>query len=81
MGSVVAASKERQLRIVIVAQSAIEHVDLVRGGEVVERVTGDGALELSFERKVRDARPGETLYVRVIQADRGAAWSSPFFIE
>ncbi len=81
MGSVVASSREHQLKIEIVAPGVIEHADLVRDGEVVERVMGDGARELSFERSVRDARPGETLYVRVIQTDRGAAWSSPFFID
>jgi hypothetical protein len=80
MGSVVAASRENKLKIEIVAPGAVEHVDLVRG-EVVERIAGNGARELTLERSVHDARPGETLYVRVIQADRGAAWSSPFFIE
>jgi hypothetical protein len=33
------------------------------------------------QRELRDLRAGEYVYVRVVQADGGAAWSSPFFVE
>jgi hypothetical protein len=81
MGSRVAAAGEHRLKLDIVAPGPIDSVDLVRSGEVVEQIPGDGARELSLERTLLDGQPGETLYVRVVQAGQGAAWSSPYFFE
>ena len=38
-------------------------------------------MRIGFTEELRDLRPGETVYVRAVQADGGAAWSSPFFFE
>ena len=36
---------------------------------------------MRLEETVRDLEPGEYLYVRAVQEDGGAAWSSPFFVD
>jgi hypothetical protein len=33
-----------------------------------------------LQRQLADLAPGEYLYVRAVQEDRGTAWSSPIFI-
>lgn len=38
-----------------------------------------GGLECAFVAEVADLRPGDWLYVRAVQDDDGAAWSSPFY--
>ena len=37
--------------------------------------------ELRLEEPIEGLEGGEYLYVRVVQADGGAAWSSPFFVD
>jgi len=46
---------------------------------VVDRLDAEGRLEVTLERTVEGLHAGEYLYVRVIQEDGGAAWSSPVF--
>lgn len=70
----------RWLTAWIVAPAPIGRVDLVRGGEVAESVPGGGEGELRFSREIRDLESGEFVYLRVVQDDGGAAWSSPFFV-
>ena len=63
-----------------IAEEIAEKLDLSAAGvDSVE--VADKTLELSLQREVRELRAGEYLYVRVVQRDGGAAWSSPFFIE
>ncbi len=81
MGSTLTPAARRVLRVRVVAAAPLERLDLVRDGAVVERVPGHSRPELLLERVVDDLRSGETLYVRVLQEDQGAAWSSPFFVE
>ena len=71
----------RPLRVRIAGTAAIEEIDLVRSGMVVRRLAGDGVLDTEFELRILPAVAGEYLYLRVIQADGGLAWSSPFFVE
>jgi hypothetical protein len=59
----------------------IDRVELVRSGEVVDGVATEGRLDVSLQRSVTKLQPGEYLYVRVVQEDGGAAWSSPIFLE
>jgi hypothetical protein len=80
MGSVVGAGSS-ELHLQVVAAAALERVDLVRTGAVVEQVLCEGRDAIELTRRVDDARPGEYLYVRAVQMDGGAAWSSPFFFE
>jgi hypothetical protein len=63
-----------------IACAPIATIELVRSGRVVESIAGDGHwdAEASFQPEALAA--GEYLYVRVVQEDGGAAWSSPFFV-
>ena len=59
----------------------IERVDLVRGGSVVASFPGQGETELQLTLHLDDLTQGDFVYARVIQADGGAAWTSPVFFE
>jgi len=63
---------------------ALEAVEIVRSGEIVARFGAeedDSILDLQLTEEVEDLASGEYLYVRVLQQDGHAAWSSPFFVE
>jgi hypothetical protein len=72
---------ERTLRAVAVAPAAIQRLDLIRTGDLVASEPGNGQRDLGIEKRLEHLRSGEYLYLRVIQEDGGAAWSSPFFVE
>ena len=90
MGSTLAGSPEsppgtpelepalQRLQIRVVAESPLERVDLIRSGRVAE-IPLEGELDWTHERQIPRLLPGEYHYVRVIQADGGAAWSSPIY--
>ena len=61
--------------------AALERIDVVRSGEVVQTIDAEGAWDYTTAVELADLRAGEYVYVRVVQADRGAAWSSPFYVE
>ncbi len=68
-----------ELSVRVVAEAPIESIDVVRSEGVVPlAIAARESVEL--RREVRDLEPGDFLYVRVVQADGGAAWSSPFFV-
>jgi hypothetical protein len=67
------------LRFAVAATAPVERVDIVRSGEV-RSVPGASRRELSETLVLDSLRPGEYLYVRVIQEDGGAAWSTPFYV-
>jgi len=83
MGSVVAvpdgATRTEKIFVHVVAATPLQRVDLVRSGGVVDSVSVDGLLEVMLQREVADVAPGEYLYVRAVQEDTGAAWSSPIY--
>ena len=82
MGSVLAGSdREREIEVEAIAPGAIDRVDLIRSGRVVEQIPCDAQRECSFTRTFATLRSGEYLYVRLIQQDGGLAWSSPFFLD
>ena len=64
----------------VAATAEIERIDLVRGG-LIASLPGDGRRDWSGHREVPPLAPGEYLYLRVVQVDGGAAWSSPFYPE
>jgi hypothetical protein len=75
---------EHALRVRAIAPGALERIDVVRGPAVVfeGRIPPDEERrEAVLERSFPDLAPGDVLYVRAVQRDGGAAWSSPFFIE
>jgi hypothetical protein len=83
MGSVLtpASSDTQHLKFAAAATAPVERVDVIRSGEVVETLPGEGARELSDERSIPRLRAGDYIYIRIIQQDGGTAWSSPIFVE
>ena len=68
-----------ELSVRVVAEAPIESIDVVRSAGVAPlAIAASESVELRHE--VRDLEPGDFLYVRVVQVDGGAAWSSPFFV-
>jgi len=64
-----------------VGTAALDRIDLIRTGRVVDSLALNGQREVSLQRDIEELAPGEYLYVRVVQEDGGAAWSSPIFID
>jgi hypothetical protein len=82
MGSVLQApGTAEELRLLVVSPAGIDRVEVIRSGKVVERVAGERRREIQLQGEIQDLRPGEYLYVRVVQDDGGMAWSSPFFVD
>jgi hypothetical protein len=85
MGSIVpvpeSGSLTEELVVQAIAPAPIARVDLVRSGAVVDSFEADGLRSLLLQHTIADLRSGEYLYVRVVQEDEGAAWSSPIFVE
>jgi hypothetical protein len=78
MGSVVPVGKGR-LEVHVTATDEIEAVELVTTDGVVASHAGAGRRNLALEMDVPELPRFSWLYVRVLQVDQGAAWSSPFF--
>ncbi len=68
------------LTIRALGERALTSVDVVHNGAVVDRVPCEGRREVTVRWSAAPLRDGDYLYVRVIQEDEGAAWSSPFFV-
>lgn len=72
------------LLVQALASSPLERVDVVCGsvgdpGGVAMAVSCDDAVECSFVVRPDLVAAGDWLYVRALQRDGGAAWSSPFY--
>jgi hypothetical protein len=80
MGSVVPAAAAGRLEVKVVTPDPLDRIDLVADGQVVDSIPGEEKRMIAFESQIRFSGPG-TLYVRVVQTNGGAAWSSPFFLE
>ena len=81
MGSRVAPKSGPALQYVrAIACAPIRSLELVRNGKVTETFEGSDYWDVEASFQPIDLVAGEYLYVRVIQDDDGAAWSSPFFI-
>jgi len=63
-----------------VTSAPIERIDVIRSGSVVQSVPGSGAFDFETTVELAGLRSGEYVYVRVVQADGGAAWCTPFFV-
>jgi hypothetical protein len=84
MGRTIPASElgdDASLVVDAVGTAVIERVDVVRSGVVVASSEAEERSDVLMTYPARALRPGEHLYVRVVQRDGGAAWSSPFFVE
>ncbi len=65
----------------VAATAPLERVDVIQSGGRIDSQRAAGRLFWTLERELEPTRPGEYAYVRVVQEDGGAAWSSPFFFE
>lgn len=82
MGSAVPAKSEPSLLYVrAVACAPIERIELVRSGKLEKTVEGGEHWDVETAFELQNLAANEYLYVRVVQADGGAAWSSPIFVE
>ena len=70
-------SYQGELSVRVIAETPLERVDLIRSGKLVNSIAIDGLLEVTLHREIKDLVSGEYLYVRAVQEDLGAAWSSP----
>ena len=75
------AKGEVALTVQVLAPDAIARVDVIQGPAVVQQLDGEGRRELLVSWAAPELHAGEFLYVRVVQQNGGAAWSSPWFIE
>ncbi|MCH7643677.1 MAG: CehA/McbA family metallohydrolase [Myxococcales bacterium] len=74
-------SYQGELSVRVIAETPLERVDLIRSGKLVHSIAIDGLLEVTLRREIKDLVSGEYLYVRAVQEDLGAAWSSPIYVE
>ena len=73
-------STDETLFVRIIAETPLASLELIRSGRVVDGLALDGERDVTLQRPVEDLRAGEYVYVRAVQQDGGAAWSSPVFI-
>jgi hypothetical protein len=84
MGESVPASPPGQNGLLVVraiGTGPIETIEVVRSSEIAARLDAEGETEVLTTLPLEPLKPGEYVYVRVVQRDAGAAWSSPFFVE
>ncbi|MCY3964981.1 MAG: DUF3604 domain-containing protein [Acidobacteria bacterium] len=84
----IAGVPERTLVVRAVAPAEIARIEVVsrQGGSGAGAIAGEalcpeGERECSLTVALPEFRSGGYLYVRVVQTDGGAAWTSPFFFE
>ncbi len=65
----------------VVGTGLVKSIELVRSGAVVMKIDGEGRQSLAGKVEIPRLKPGEYLYLRVVQENGGAAWSSPVFAE
>jgi hypothetical protein len=75
-----ARTREQQLRIEAAGTAPIAHVDIIRSGEVTRSVGTSGRHEWDTTESIRALGRGDYVYVRVVQEDGRAAWSSPIYV-
>jgi hypothetical protein len=80
MGASVAAGTAGTLAVRVEGTAPVAALELIRSGKIVDRHTPNERAA-TWQPTVAALAAGEYLYVRVIQADGGLAWSSPIFAE
>ncbi len=63
----------------VIATAPIKSLEIVKNGATVASIAGEGAFEKSLDWRDPDRRAGDAVYLRLIQEDGHAAWSSPIF--
>jgi hypothetical protein len=63
-----------------IGEAAIVRIELVKNGSVVAAGDGGGTAEAKLDWRDPKPQTGDAVYLRVIQSDGHAAWSSPIFL-
>ena len=74
------ASGAATLELWVEGTEALDRVDVIRSGGIHATLACEAKRNCSFEVPLEGLRPGEYVYLRAVQADGGAAWSSPYFL-
>ncbi|MCZ6508116.1 MAG: CehA/McbA family metallohydrolase [Acidobacteria bacterium] len=69
-----------ELDVLAVAPELLQSIEIIRSGQISEAIPCEDSRVCRASRSLEALRPGEYVYLRVLQTDGGAAWSSPFFI-
>ncbi len=81
MGSTVPPSESPELVVDIIGTSELASLDIIRVGAPIERIEFGNRSQTHLETPLAPARHGDVIYLRLLQRDGGAAWSSPFFVD
>jgi hypothetical protein len=82
MGSTVPPRGEDETHLFdvgVLAPGELDRIEIVRSGAVAATVAAEGERAFSGTFELPGLARGEYLYVRIVQRDGGAAWSSPFY--
>jgi hypothetical protein len=63
-----------------VGTAPISRLELVKNGAIVAAKEGDGSLQAALDWSDPAPATGDAVYLRVLQSDGHAAWSSPIFV-
>jgi hypothetical protein len=80
MGSSIPPTAQAKLVLFAVGDAPLEAVELIRSGQVVQRIPAQGEALVQASLEVEALEDGEYLYLRVLQRNGGLAVSSPFFV-
>jgi hypothetical protein len=68
------------LYVRVLACAPLERIDVIRSGSVWQSSSGENAFDLESVFDLGTLTSGEYVYVRAVQTDGGAAWSTPFYV-
>jgi hypothetical protein len=70
-----------ELVVQVISPGPLARVDVIHNHGVAQSLDGEGRREILTRWAVPPLDTGDFVYVRAVQQDGGAAWSSPWFIE
>jgi hypothetical protein len=80
IGSVIESAASYATHGAVIGNGDIERIDIIRDGQEVHTILGEGQM-LEFDWTETPSNTPSYYYLRVLQADGNAAWSSPVWIE
>ncbi len=70
-----------ELRASVIAPAPVDRLDLISKGGAIRSIPCHGRRSCRQRWALTGLEGGDYLYIRAVQTDGGAAWSSPFFVE
>jgi hypothetical protein len=80
LAKIAAAQMDVELTAQVIAPGPLARVDVIHNRAVVQSLDAEGRREVLARWSVPPLDQGDFLYVRAVQQDGGAAWSSPWFV-